>query len=247
MKITYLGHSTCLIDIAGTRWLTDPIFSAKIFFGFRRQQPLPIDPATLPDLTAVLLSHLHYDHFDIPSYKYISCRTPIVMPRGLGRYVSGYLPNPRIELATWSHHRFGEVRVTCVPARHHGGRLSHLRYTATAGFLIQGGDTTIFFAGDTGYLELFSEIGSLAPIDLALLPIGPVDPSWLFKPRHLDPADALQAFKALGAKQMIPIHWGTFRLGFDSPTRPLDMLKKMIPADDRDRIHILEPGESFSS
>lgn len=251
MKLTYIGHATCQIEIGAFSILTDPNLSDRIVGGIRRQRQLACDPRELPQPAAVLLSHVHYDHFDIPSYKFISCNIPMILPKGLARFVRKNLPNPLIELAQWSSHTFqangSELRITRVPARHRGGRLLHLINTHAAGYLIQCGKESVYFGGDTGMMDHFSEIGALAPIDLALLPLGPTAPSWFMRSRHLNAADLLQAFHQLKAKQCVPIHWGSFKLGMEPLDQPLQELKWLATTASEHNLRILEPGETLET
>ena len=197
----------------------------------------------------MVLSHVHYDHFDIPTYKYLSCNVPTVLPRGLGRFAGKYFPNPIIELVQWSSHTFrqngSELKITRAPARHRGGRLLHLIHTQAAGYLIQSGSEAVYFGGDTGMMDHFAEIASLSPITLALLPLGPVEPAWFMRSRHLNAADLLRASQLLGAKHCVPIHWGSFKLGLEPLDQPIQQLKELASKDPPNNLHFVEPGQSL--
>ena len=124
MKITWLGHASTLIESEGAVVYTDPVFSRSVF-GLRRSVPFPRDPETLPDPTAVLISHAHYDHLDLPSFKYFSSRATIVLPKGLGPWLSKFFPNRLMELDHGETERLGGMEVSALPVAHTGWRLSH--------------------------------------------------------------------------------------------------------------------------
>jgi L-ascorbate metabolism protein UlaG (beta-lactamase superfamily) len=211
---------------------------------------LPIIPSEIPQPDCVLLSHTHYDHLNISSYKYISCKVPIIVPEGSERAISQYVSNPIIELCAFAEHELPNgTKITAVPLKHHSSRLSHLRFTKTSGYIIRTPEEgSIFFCADSGYGPHFQEIGNLEKIDLALLPIGGYLPRWMMKGCHMTPAEALQAFEDLGAAHMVPIHHSTFRLSLEPPNAPVDWLKKILTEREelRSRVHLIAPGESFS-
>ena len=226
--------------------LADPVFSRRVF-GLKRHAPVGIDPATVPNPTAVLVSHAHYDHFDVPSYKYLSIETPLIVPPGYLSLVRRYLPNPVIELTPGARHALAPgVTVTATPARHPSWRLSGLRYRKSNGYLIALEGKTVYFAGDTAYAPFFRELGEAHAIDAALLPIGAYRPEWFMRRRHLNPDEALQALEDLKARRMIPIHYGCFRLSLEPLREPL--LRLELAAQARglaDRVRVLQPGESL--
>lgn len=247
LKITFLGHSTVMIEDGTTVLLTDPIFSRHLL-GLNRHTPFPCDPASLPDPTAVLVSHAHYDHLDLPTFKYFSGKTVIVLPVGLGKWMGKFSPNPMVELMPGDSEEISaDLRVTAFPVAHTGWRLSGLRFRNCNGYLIKIGGKTIFFPGDTGYDD-FRPALNLARaerIDVALLPIGAYRPEWMMRKRHLNPPEALQVFEEINARVMIPIHWGTFRISSEPLDEPIAWLSRL--AEERriaDRIKILQPGES---
>lgn len=245
VKITFIGHSTTLIEGGGQAVLTDPIFSPNVLF-IKRRGELKYDPGRLPELSAVTISHAHVDHLDYRSFNYIKTTVPVVMPESSGKRITRYLPNPVIELSNWAEHEFANgMKIRAVPATHK----SHLHcphfYENACGYVIELGGKTIFFAGDTTYNEHFIEIGNAHTIDAALLPIGAYKPA-IFKRWHMDPVDAVQAFTDLKAKAMIPIHFGAFRLSFEKPGEPAEWLKKIMEERGlQEKIKILEPGEAY--
>lgn len=206
-RVVPLGHATVLIDVAGVRFLTDPVVRKRVAF-LERVVPMPAVPA---EIDAVLLSHLHHDHCDLPSLRTLLARsrtpTVIVAPVGAGRFLRRMLQREAVELAIGEQLQVGPVVVTATPAVHNGRRGRYGTRAEAIGFLITASHgRTIYFAGDT---DLFPEMSSLAPtVDVALLPI------WGWGPRlgwgHLDPVRAAEATARLAPSCVVPIHHGTF-------------------------------------
>lgn len=244
-KITYIGHATCLIQLGGETFLTDPNFSQKIWPKRRRLQKPGVKPDQLPPLSAILISHSSYDHLDIFSLKYFKTTTPIITPRGVSRFVRKFFPGPVTALKMGAFHHQGRITVHGLPLVKQGFRLLPLRYSASLGYLLEGENTCIYFAGDTGYGTHFKETGKKFKIDVALLPIqhkrsrGPYS--------SIGPEQALQAFQDLGAKTMIPIRWDAFQMGKEKPETYLAKLKSLAQQKGiENQIKILKPGEIYS-
>lgn len=246
VKITFIGHSTTLIEGGGAALLTDPNFSSRVLL-VKRAAELKYDPSKLPGLTAVVISHTHFDHLDYPSFNYIKTTVPIIVPEGSERTITRFFPNPVIELSHWTHHEFGgQLKIHAMPATHPNGILCPHFYKNASSYIIQIGDKTVFFAGDTAYNTHFRDIGNMYSIDAALLPIGCYRPAPLLKRYHMDPTEAVQAFLDLKAKVMIPIHWGTFRLTLEKLSEPIERLRAAIAERGiEDRVKVLTSGQSF--
>ncbi len=244
LKITFVGHATFLIEMEGESILTDPNFSEKVL-GIPRLQKVGIPPENLPPLQAIAVTHAHYDHLDFFSYKYFPLRTPIVVPQGLGELLFKFLPHPVTEIAPWSEYSIGNLQIFTVPVKHRGFRLNGFTWRATTGYIFKKGKLSVFFPGDTAYSDHFSEIAKAHSIDIALLPISPYEPAWLMKNRHMNPKEALQAFKDLKARVMIPYHWGAFRFSGEEPQAPLEWLQKILDENPDPRVKILRPGETY--
>lgn len=249
ISCTYIGHATCLIKMGETTILTDPHFGKSTLI-FKRITPPPFPAAKLPPLSVILLSHTHFDHLHISTYKYISCRVPIVVPEGSERAIGQYVPNPIIELSDYADYELTDgTKITAVPVAHRSSRCSIFKYTKSAGYLIRkpndGG--LVYFCGDSAYGPHFGEIGNLGNIDLALLPMGSYEPRWIMRYSHMTPAEAVRAFEDLKAKDMIPIHHGTFRLSMENPEAPLLWLNKILKErpDLAKKIHPLKAGEKL--
>ncbi len=239
-EITWLGHATVMIRRNGRTIMTDPVFSNRVLL-VKRRKPFPLALNQVPNPDAVFISHAHYDHLDLHTLKYFDCKTVIVTPRGLGRLISKFVKNPIVEISTGSQAEiFPGLKTTTFAVNHSSFRLSGLTYRGCHGYWIDWDGTKIFFPGDTGYRDFSRFQGA----DVALLPIGPCEPKWFMKPRHLDPEDALRVFQEINAQRMIPIHWGTFKLGLDPADQPMHTLKGLLSQKNlHDRVPILAPGQ----
>ena len=202
-RLTYIGHATTLIRLEGTSVLTDPMLRAGLG-PLRRQGPPP--PHALPKLPdAVLISHLHRDHLDIPSLRLVPSKTPLVVPRGAARLVAKAGPHPVVELGRGETVSIGEVEVTAVPAEHGGRRDRWGNEIEPVGYVIRNEERSVYFAGDT---DLFDEMSEVGPVDVALLPVWGWGPS--IGEGHLDPETAARALTLVRPRLAVPIHWGTF-------------------------------------
>jgi L-ascorbate metabolism protein UlaG (beta-lactamase superfamily) len=206
-RITWLGHSTVLVELDGTRLLTDPVLRDRVTH-LRRTKPA--DAGMLYALDGVLVSHLHYDHLDYPSLERLGRSVPVVVPRGAGRLLRRRRFEQVVEVETGEEVRLGDLVVRATHADHEGGRGFLGTEVAALGYLIRGSHQ-IYFAGDT---DLFEGMATLAPrLDLVLLPIWGWGPS--LGPGHLDPRRAAEALRLLQPLLAVPIHWGTYApLGF---------------------------------
>ena len=241
--IYFIGHATTLIHLNGVTLLTDPIFSDKLaLFSRKRAAGMALD--RLPHLDAILISHSHRDHLDEWTLRRLPRDVPLFIPRGNGQYPRDWGHKNVRELEAGDKVRLGSVEIIATPAKHSGARNSARDPLPHAlGYLIRGAQT-VYFAGDTALFEAMRQIGRIAPIDLALLPIGAYRPRWITKNYHMSPSEALQAMATLKAKKMIPIHWGSFRMAFDGIDEPRDMLVSLLKNDQRrGAIPILYNGE----
>jgi L-ascorbate metabolism protein UlaG (beta-lactamase superfamily) len=252
--ITWIGHSTFLIQTPAGILLTDPMYSGHAgplrVFGPRRVRQPAIRFDDLPPISTVLLSHNHYDHCDLPTLRMLAKRfDPIVLtPLGNARLVRSAGIRRVEELDWWQDATNASVPVTLTPAQHFSARTPFDRNLALwGGFLVRAGDVRIFFAGDSAYGDLFRDIRRrLGPIDVALLPIGAYEPRWFMRVVHMNPAEAVQAHLDLEASESIGMHFGTFQMtieGIDEPTRALDAARRarnVPPA----RFRTLDFGES---
>jgi L-ascorbate metabolism protein UlaG (beta-lactamase superfamily) len=203
-SVTWLGHATVVVDLDGTRLVTDPVLSRRVFH-LRRDAP-----AQLPgSVDGVLVSHLHYDHLDLRSLVRLGRGLPVVVPRGGARALRGF--GRPVEVEPGDAVEVGSLRVEAVEAKH-GGGAGPLRPRAGAvGFVVRG-SRSIYFAGDT---DLFDGMAALAPLDVALLPVGGWGPR--LPPGHLDARNAARALALLRPAIAVPIHWGTYRVAWSRP------------------------------
>ncbi len=247
--VTIINHATVLIQLNGVNILTDPIYSRTVSFLFPRLQRPGITLEDLPPIDVVLVSHSDYDHLNLKTLRRLSRRhpAPIVLPVGLGTYGGSAGFEDVIEVSVWQKVERSGVGITCVPAKHVSKRRpGDPTSSACAGYIVQAGDHTVYFAGDTAYDEFFSVIGERFSIDVALLPIGAYKPERWFKNLHLHPATALRAFIDLRARHLVPIHWGTFWISDEPMAEPPQLL--LAEAERHgcvDAIHVLKNGESL--
>ena len=251
LRATWLGHSTVLLELDGRRVLTDPVFGNRVgpasFIGPRRFHAVPAELADLPPLDAVLLSHDHFDHLCKPTMRALAkTGVPIVTALGVGTHLEAYgWPRERITELDWLESaEVGGIRFTATPAQHFSGRsLGSRNKTLWASWVVQSERRKVFFSGDTGLTDEFVAIGQrFGPFDLVMLEIGAYHPSW--GSIHLGPEHALDAFAMLGGGTLLPVHWGTFSLGFHAWDAPGEELLALA----RDRgARILTPplGAAF--
>lgn len=245
LKITYIGHATALIQLGNQYFLTDPNFSNRIWPWHHRLQPPGLPAYQLPPLNALVVSQAHYDHLDIFSYKYFKSTVPIIVPKGLGKFLRKFLENAITELEPGGSHREFETTIHSVPTLKYGYRHLPLRYRAATGYVFQSPQGVVYFPGDTGYGPHFSEIGKQFKIDVALLPIQP-NGHGAGPKSSLNPLKALQALEDLGAKVMIPTQWDAFKMGKRQPEEWVEELRELARQRDMaDKIHVLQPGDSF--
>ena len=241
-RLTYIGHATTLIRLEGTSVLTDPMLRAGLG-PLRRQGPPP--PPALPKLPdAVLISHLHRDHLDIPSLRRVPSKTPIVVPRGAARLVEKAGPHPIVELGRGETVSVGEVELTAVPAEHGGRRGRWGNEIEPVGYVIRNEERSVYFAGDT---DLFDGMSGLAPgLDLALLPVAGWGPR--VGPGHLDPERAAEAVRRLQPRLAVPIHWGTLATPGQSPSdEPPETFRRLAAERAPDvEVRVLRPGDATS-
>lgn len=201
-RITWVGHSTVLVDLDGVRLLTDPVLRARLT---HLRRVAPADQGALRGVDAILVSHVHYDHLDLPSLDRLGRSMPVLVPRGAGPLLRRRRFERVLELDEGDEVALGEVIVTATHAEHRAGRGPFRAKTASLGFVVSG-SVRAYFAGDT---DLFDGMSSLGPLDGALIPI------WGWGPAvgegHLDPRKAAQALTLLRPAVAIPIHWGTYR------------------------------------
>jgi len=249
LRLTFVNHSTTLIQLDGVNILTDPIWSERCspfsFAGPKRHRAPGLALEDLPPLDAILVSHNHYDHLDLPTLRRLAT-TRIYTPLGNSALIArGGVFSAR-DLDWWQTAKINDkVTVTLVPAQHFCARsISDRNATLWGGFVISGPSGHVYFAGDTGWGEHFAEIAArFQPIRVALLPIGAYLPRWFMKPAHVTPAEAVDAHRVLRASTSIAMHYGTFKLGDDGEHEPAADLRRAIKANGDPRFWIVEHGK----
>jgi len=244
VSVTWVGHSTFAVQDEGDVFLTDPHWGPRALVPPRLSPPgIPLE--SIPEDAFAVLSHNHYDHMDTWTVRRLPRSIPWFAPLGLGKWLKDHGPSQVTELDWWQSARHGRWTVTCLPAQHWSNRIGMARHsTLWCGWLLDNGSRRYYFAGDSGWFHGFAEIGRrFGPIDVAFLPIGAYEPRWFMKYQHIDPAEALQAFQDLGARHMVPMHWGTFDLT-DEPADLAPHVLKDAGADPQ-RVHILAVGERW--
>lgn len=210
---------------------------------FKRMRHPGIPLESLPEIDLVLISHAHHDHLHLKTLREIANRQPIIVPKGVGSIVKRRGFGEVHELAYWDTWSDGDLEVTLTPAMHWGARFIHDTHRQFGGFVIDGGGSTVYHAGDSAMFDGFGEIGLRHAIDVALMPIGAYDaPSG--REVHMNPEEALVAFEHLGAKWMVPMHYGTFPLGGEPIHEPVERLEREAEMRDlRDRVVVMNEGE----
>lgn len=243
LRITWLGHSTMLLEADGVRVLTDPVFGDRAspvsFAGAKRFHPVPATIAELPPLDAVLLSHDHYDHLCAGSMREIAkLRVPVITSLGVGGRLEKLGVDPKLitELDWWEEHTLpgGALSFSATPAQHFSGRtLTDRNDTLWSSWVITTKNRRLFFSGDTGLTQEFAEVHKrFGAFDVVMLEIGAWHPAW--GDIHLGPENALRAFELLGKGTLLPVHWGTFDLALHPWDEPAETLLRLAgPADAR--------------
>jgi L-ascorbate metabolism protein UlaG (beta-lactamase superfamily) len=240
--ITWIGHASFLIQTPEHSVLIDPNW-AKWLKVIKRIKHPGIELRDLPAIDLVLVTHAHFDHLDRRTLRAIASDQPIAVPEHVGNLVHDLGFNRIHELRHWQSFEHGTLKVTLTPARHWGARILHDSHRGFGGFLLEYAGRTIFHCGDTAYFEGFTEIGQRANIEIALLPIGAYEAPTK-RDVHMNPEQALQAFRELRAQTMIPMHFGTFRLSYEPLHEPpLRLLEKALELQLLDKIRVLNEGE----
>ncbi|MFC5992863.1 MBL fold metallo-hydrolase [Pseudonocardia hispaniensis] len=249
LALTWFGHSSVLVEIDGRRVLADPVWGERVspspLIGPRRLHPVPAPLSELPPVDAVLISHDHYDHLDLPTVRALtqSGRAPFVVPLRVGAHLRRWgVPAERIIELDWGGRtQVAGLSITCAEARHFSGRGLRRDVTLWSSWAVAGATRNVYICGDTGYTAAFARAGRhLGPFDLALLPIGAYNERW--PDVHLTPEEAVRAHRDLRAAMLIPMHWATFNLGFHPWAEPVERLLRAA-AGDGVRLAVPRPGE----
>lgn len=250
LAVSWVGHSTVLIQIYDKIIITDPVFTNTIGMIVKRAVKSGLDPDLLTNLDFTLISHLHLDHLSYGSLDMLPKKGILVFPYGISGYVPEFGFQEVTEMRLWDTIENDSVRITAVPAQHFSGRYgldrSWMGNSGYIGYIIEYRGIAVFFAGDTGYnSEFFKEIGRRFKIDLAIIPIAPSWGTGFGGQVHASPLGAIEIFKDVKAQFMMPIHFGTMLFGSTAdPQSPLHQLNTIAAsAGITDRVVGLEVGE----
>lgn len=254
--LTWIGHATFLVQLDGVNILTDPHWGPRTspvsFAGPRRLVRPGMRFGDLPRIHAVVVSHDHYDHLDLDTVTRLAREhdPTFVVPLGLKSWFAGAGIAKVVELDWWQSARVGTLTITCTPAQHSSGRsvtLTDQNLRLWSSWVVAAEHRRFYFAGDTGYFPGFAEIGRrLGPFDVAALPIGGYSDYPQHHPNHVSPEESVRAFQDLGARRLVPMHWGTFELNREPygepPARLLREAQRRGVADD---VAVLRPGQTI--
>ena len=264
-SLTWIGHASLLLQIGGCNVLIDPVFSRRVspvrFAGPRRHQPPGLTVDQLPPIDAVVISHNHYDHLDLPSVRAVQRRalrnahtTTFLVPKGIDAWSVRHLPSPvRARGFEWYDHHVietptGPLELHFLPVQHWSSR-SALRRNDTpwGSWAIVHPSFRFWFSGDLGYSNDPANIGAqFGEFDLAAIGIGAYSPRWFMQPQHIDPAQAVQVMLDVRASRAVGVHWGTFPLADESLDEPPRELADAVAARglEADRFTVMQHGET---
>lgn len=244
LSVQWVGHATTLIQLDDRMILTDPAVTPTVGLLSKRLVDPGVEP--IPSVDLAVISHVHFDHLSYASLDVLEERIKLLaIPEGGFSYLPNFAFDARAS-AHWSSFEHAGLRVTSVPAAHGGWRygVDASWARAACGWVVEYNGLSVYFAGDTGYDEkLFRAIGKRFPaLDVALLPIAPMEPHSLMKRWHMNPSEAVQAFADLGAKLMIPLHYDTFINSLDAPGNAIPTLLTSVGAQAA-KVRVLRIGE----
>jgi L-ascorbate metabolism protein UlaG (beta-lactamase superfamily) len=249
LHVIWYGHSSALVEIEGARVLFDPVWSDRCspsaLVGPRRIHPVPVRLADLPRLDAIVISHDHYDHLDMPTVRELTRRqdAPFVVPLGVGAHLERWgVPAHRIVELDWNEsHAVAGVRLTATAARHFSGRGFTRDATLWASWVVAGPTRRVFYTGDSGYFDGYAGIGdAYGPFDTTLMQVGAYGDGW--PDIHMTPEDGVAAHVDVRGDLLIPLHWATFNLALHDWAEPADRVWREAKARGV-RLAVPRPGE----
>jgi len=254
VQITWIGHSTFLIQTEGINILSDPIFSdtcgPNSLLRVKRVAPPGVPFEELPLIHVVLISHNHYDHLDAPTVERLGNGPTYFVPLGIAGWFEKRKIKNIVELDWWQTSSLHGLKFHAVPIQHFSGRSPFDRNeTLWSGWVIESKLGKIFFAGDTGYSPVFKEIADrYGPIQISIIPIGAYRPRWFMSPVHVDPPEAIRVLKETLSERAIACHWGTFKLSDEPLGEPPAYLRKALREEgmDEGQFITMKFGETLS-
>ncbi len=248
VSITFIKHATVMIKEGDCCILVDPVFS-EIFWFIKDFSPLKSGVQAMPAPRHVLITHGHYDHLDLPSLAGLNKNTHVVTPLGYDQIFSYLSMKNRTSLDWFDSFDDGKLQITLLPCNHWTMRnpLIGPNRSLWGSYLVRtAGGYTIYISGDTAYFDGFEQLGEDFNIDLAVFNVGAYEPRWFMASSHMNPAETVCAFKALKARKLMIVHWGTFRLG-DEPVHfpPLQVKQELIRQGLADCWVDLKHGQTF--
>jgi L-ascorbate metabolism protein UlaG (beta-lactamase superfamily) len=250
LRVTWLGHSTALVELEGKRVLFDPVWSERVSpsqaVGPRRMHPVPMAIEALPPLDAVVISHDHYDHLDMRTIRRLASvrRMPFLVPLGVGAHLErwGIKPDRIIELDWEENAEVAGLTLTATASRHFSGRRRPAENTTLwASWVVAGRERRVFYTGDSGYFDDYAKVGAAhGPFDATLIQIGAYSPHW--PDIHMTPEEGVATHLAVRGGLLVPVHWGTFNLSLHPWSEPVERVLKDAAVNDV-RVAVPIPGQ----
>lgn len=250
--LTWIGHSTFLVQLDGVNILTDPHWGDRAsplgFAGPRRLVPPGMKFDDLPPIDLVLISHDHYDHLDEATVRRLNARfhPTFFVPLGVKALLADFGITNAVELDWGDTGTFRGLTLACTPAQHSSGRgLRDQNLRLWSSWVVIGAHRRLFFAGDTGYYAGLKDIGRYGPFDAALIPVGGYS-AWPRHPNHVNPEEAVQLLQDVHGRKLVPMHWGTFEMNREPFREPPDrLLAEARRRGIEDEIALLSPGQTI--